>query len=104
MALEYDQYIDQGTTFSSVITVNGADLSSAIITAQMRKSFTSDEYTEFVIVPIDLVNGKFLITLDSYATSYIKSGRYVYDVIYRIEDKVVRIMQGILTINPMVSS
>lgn len=103
MALDYDQYIDQGTTFSSAITVNGVDLSDATISAQLRKNYNSTEYSDFEIIPIDLANGEFAISLSANITSSIKSGRFVYDVLYSINGIAIRIVQGIVTIKPQVT-
>jgi len=108
MAQIQNIYIDQGTTFSLSINVsdqNGdpKDLSDYTAAAQMRKSYytnTSIDFTADVSLPLD---GEVTISLTAEETSAIKAGRYVYDIEISNESETLRVLEGIVVINPEVT-
>lgn len=108
MAQIQNIYIDQGTTFSLSIIVsdqNGdpKDLSDYTAAAQMRKSYytsTSIDFTADVTLPED---GEVTISLTAEETSAIKAGRYVYDIEISSELETLRVLEGIVVINPEVT-
>lgn len=108
MAQIQNIYIDQGTTFSLSVIVsdqNGdpKDLSDYTAAAQMRKSYytnTSIEFTADISLPLD---GEVTISLTATQTSAIKAGRYVYDIEIANEDETLRVLEGIVVINPEVT-
>ena len=108
MAQIQNIYIDQGTTFSLSLVVNDQngdpkDLSEYTAAAQMRKSYyttTSTNFTAAVSLPED---GEVTISLTATQTSAIKAGRYVYDIEITGEDETVRVLEGIVVINPEVT-
>lgn len=60
------------------------DLTGAVITSQIRKTYTAEAVEgAFDIEPDDLAAGSFFIVLDEAASNEIPSGRHVFDV--RIE-------------------
>lgn len=108
MAQIQNIYIDQGTTFSLSLVVNDQsgdpkDLSDYTVAAQMRKSYytnTSINFTSEVSLPLD---GEVTISLTAVQTSAIKAGRYVYDIEITGEDETLRVLEGIVVINPEVT-
>ena len=108
MATISNLYIDQGTSFSSIIDVHNDDgsafdLTGYTILAQIRKTYTSTTAINFTSSSPGV--GQIEISLDDSVTKTIKAGRYVYDVIVSNTDlsNTLRIAEGILTINPGVS-
>lgn len=108
MAQVQNLYIDQGTTFSLSITVNDQngdpkDLSDYTAAAQMRKSYytnTAIDFTADVTLPED---GEVTIGLTADETTAIKAGRYVYDIEISSDLETVRVLEGIVVINPEVT-
>jgi hypothetical protein len=108
MAQVQNLYIDQGTTFSLSIIVsdqNGdpKDLSDYTAAAQMRKSYytnTAIDFTADVTLPDD---GEVTISLTATETSAIKAGRYVYDIEISSSEETVRVLEGIVVVNPEVT-
>ena len=108
MAQIQNIYIDQGTTFSLSIGVNDQngdpkDLSDYTAAAQMRRSYytnTSIDFTAEVSLPLD---GEVTISLTAAQTTAIKAGRYVYDIEIESEEETVRVLEGIVVINPEVT-
>ena len=108
MAQIQNIYIDQGTTFSLSLVVNDQngdlkDLSDYTVAAQMRKSYytnTSISFTAAVSLPAE---GEVTISLTAVQTSAIKAGRYVYDIEITGESETLRVLEGIIVINPEVT-
>lgn len=108
MAQIQNIYIDQGTTFSLSLAVNdqsGAlkNLTGYTVAAQMRKSYyttTSTNFTATVSLPLD---GEVTISLTAVQTSAIQAGRYVYDIEITGAGETLRVLEGIVVINPEVT-
>jgi hypothetical protein len=108
MAQIQNIYIDQGTTFSLSLVVNDQngdlkDLSDYTAAAQMRKSYytnTSINFTAEISLPED---GEVTISLTAVQTSAIKAGRYVYDIEITGDGETLRVLEGIVVINPEVT-
>lgn len=108
MAQIQNIYIDQGTTFSLSLVVNDQngdpkDLSDYTVAAQLRKSYytnTSINFTAAVSLPED---GEVTISLTAIQTSAIKAGRYVYDIEITGDGETLRVLEGIVVINPEVT-
>lgn len=108
MAQVQNIYIDQGTTFSFTIAVSDQygdlkDLSDYTAASQMRKSFytnTAIDFTTEVSSPLD---GEVTISLTAEETSAIKAGRYVYDIEINSTEETVRVLEGIVVVNPEVT-
>ena len=108
MATIQNLYIDQGTTFSlSVIVgdINGdpKNLTNYTAAAQMRKSYYTNTAIDFntnITLPLD---GEVTISLSAEETSAIKAGRYVYDIELTGENETLRVLEGIVVINPEVT-
>lgn len=108
MAQVQNIYIDQGTTFSFTIAVSdqfgdAKDLTDYTAASQMRKSFytnTAIDFTTEVSSPLD---GEVTISLTAEETSAIKAGRYVYDIEINSTEETVRVLEGIVVVNPEVT-
>lgn len=98
--------IDQGTTFTQVISLTGSDdiaVNTDVYTArgQIRKHYLSNTSVSFTTT---LANGDLTLSLTSTQTANIVAGRYVYDVeLVDSSNNVTRLMEGIITITPEVS-
>jgi hypothetical protein len=108
MAQIQNIYIDQGTTFSLSLVVNDQsgdlkDLTDYTVAAQMRRSYytnTAINFTAAVSLPED---GEVTISLTAVQTSAIKAGRYVYDIEITGDGETLRVLEGIVVINPEVT-
>ena len=108
MAQIQNIFIDQGTTFSLSLAVNDQngdlkDLTGYTAAAQMRRSYyttTSTSFTATVSLPED---GEVTISLTAVQTSAIKAGRYVYDIEITGDGETLRVLEGIVVINPEVT-
>jgi len=108
MAQIQNIYIDQGTTFSLSLAVNDQngdlkDLTGYTVAAQMRRSYytnTAINFTAAVSLPED---GEVTILLTAVQTSAIKAGRYVYDIEITGDGETLRVLEGIVVINPEVT-
>ena len=100
--------VDQGTTYSSTISVKQSDgttakdLTGYTSTAQLRKSYDSTTSTAFTIAQVD-ATGVITISLTATETAALKSGRYVYDVESASGSETLRVQEGILTVTPQVT-
>ena len=110
MAVYANLSIDQGTTFDSIISVEGTnalpfDLSSYSVRGQIRKSYTSVTYTAFSASIVDAELGQIGLALTSTQTAALKAGRYLYDVevVHSITGAVIRVLEGQVEINPRIT-
>jgi hypothetical protein len=106
MATYSNIYIDQGSTYASVIDVKDSNglpfnLTSYLSRGQIRKSYSSSNATSFA-TSINLpLEGKVGVSLTATQTRGMKPGRYVYDVeIYNSGGHVIRIAEGQVEISP----
>ncbi len=102
--------IDQGATFSSVLTLANDDNSPLDLTdhefeSQIRKSYYSTNPTANITVVVEnAANGVVRLSLDAANTANIKAGRYLYDLKMIDEaNTVIRVVEGIVTVTPQVS-
>ena len=102
--------IDQGSTFSKLITVYQTDgitlqnLTGYTVASQVRKNYTSTNYTTINATNNDPTNGVIVMSLTAAQTAALKAGRYVYDLqITAADGTVSRTIEGIITIKPEVT-
>ena len=110
MAVYANIPIDQGTDFSSDVTVEGSDgivfnLTGYTARGQIRKSYASTTSVPFVASINTPSNGKITISLTSATTAAMKPGRYVYDIeiVQTGTNKVTRVVEGQVEVNPRVT-
>lgn len=106
MAAYSNIYIDQGSTYASVIDVKDSNgmpfnLSGYTSRGQIRKSYSSSTAINFA-TSINLpTQGKVGISLTAAQTRAMKSGRYIYDVeIFNTGGHVIRVAEGQVEISP----
>ena len=111
MAAKANIVVDQGTDFSTTITVrdtDGAvkDLSGHVGYGQIRKHYTSTTAVDFTIeFQTPRSGGQVTLKLSRAQTSNMEAGRYVYDV--ELTDSIdirTRLVEGILTVTPQVTA
>lgn len=112
--------IDQGADFRFDVEVldigdHPIDLSDAFIVGQIRRTVSSRHIEAvFTVVPTDLSIGQFAIVLSAADTAALKCDpshsahrvitQFAYDIeIHYANNKVSRIMQGILSVSPEVT-
>lgn len=108
MATKSNLVIDQGTTFSTDLSLtdeNGDALQLAGYTAnsQIRKWYTSANPAAVFTTTINSNAGTITLSLSANQTSNLVSGRYVYDVEVTDGATVSRIVEGIVTVTPQVT-
>lgn len=96
--------IDQGSDFSTIITLESDDGSATNLTgytiySQFRKSYNSTIGYSFQCQIESAIDGQFSLSLPGVQSSQIKPGRYLYDVEIYNSGKKARVVEGILTIN-----
>lgn len=112
MAAGYqDQYLEQGTTFTSQMTlddVNGRpyDLSEFSVRSEAKRSYYSANATIVFNAEIyDANNGIIRISANAATTSNVPAGKLVYDVII-VENEtgvVTRVLEGQIFVSPAVT-
>lgn len=109
MATKANLVIDQGSTYSTTLTLtdedgDALDLTNNIAQAQIRKSYSSLTYTSFT-ASVNVAAGEVLLSLTAAETANMVAGRYVYDVELTdtIANSVTRIVEGIVTVTPQVT-
>jgi hypothetical protein len=108
MAIYANLTVDQGSDFSSVVTVTDSDdqlvdLTNYTRVGQIRKTYTSSTAVDFVITSNTPTNGELTITLTAAQTASMKPGRYVYDVEIVSGGVVTRVVEGQLEVTPRVT-
>jgi hypothetical protein len=106
MATKANINIDQGTTFTTSVSLTDEsgsplDLTAYTANAQIRKWYTSSNSVSF---NTELVDGNIVLSLNANTSALLVAGRYVYDVIVRDgSNNVTRVVEGIVTVNPRVT-
>jgi hypothetical protein len=103
--------IDAGTDFQLTLDLaeddgTPIDCTGSTFNSQIKYSYYTSNVTAYLMVtPIDAANGTTLLSIDAANTANIPPGRYVYDI--RRTDPVgivSRIIEGIVTVTPQVTS
>lgn len=101
--------IEQGASFSTVITVNEASgaaqsLVNYTVQSQLRKSYYSSTANNFTATITDAANGTITVTMTAANTANLTPGRMVYDLLITSPTNVkTRVVEGIATILPSVT-
>lgn len=111
MAEYVEFYIDQGTDFSTYITLNDDDtnmpqnVDGTIVTGQLRRSLVSANATETFLCQVsDSANGEISVSLAAANTANLKPGNYFYDI--RVTNgggSVTRLIEGIIIVTPAIT-
>jgi hypothetical protein len=108
MATKANLVIDQGTTFSTDLTLtdeNGdaLNLNGYSANSQVRKWYTSSNAAAVFSTSINVVSSIVTLSLTANQTSNLVAGRYVYDVELNDGSTTSRIVEGIITVTPQVT-
>jgi hypothetical protein len=111
MSAAYQElFLEQGTTFTTNITLDDIDgvpfdLTGVTAKSQIRKSYYSANTTaEFSVIINTPSDGTILLLLDAPTTANIAAGRYVYDVAIKdTANTVTRVLEGIVNVIPQVT-
>ena len=109
MAAKANITIDQGTTFSTYLSLN--DISGSVIDltgytayGQIRKWYTSNSYITFNVSIPEPTTGYITVNLDANTTASMDAGRYVYDIeTIDSANAITRVIEGIVTVTPEVT-
>lgn len=110
MAAYQDQFINQGETFTTQITLDdsnsvGYNLSSFSVNSQAKKSYYSDNVVlQFNSTIYDAANGIIQLSANSATTANLPAGKLVYDVILTDNSQnVTRVLEGVIHVSPGVT-
>ena len=109
MAIYANLVVDQGSDFSSFITLEdtaGAtvDLTGYSAAGMVRRTYKSSTAVSFTTSIPDPSSGEIKIQLSAAQTTAMKAGRYVYDLeITSSGGAVSRVVEGQLEVNPGVT-
>lgn len=110
MATISNLYIDQGTTFSTVVDLQNQDgtvmdLGGYSVASQMRKSYQSSSFTPFVASVENPTAGQIKLVLAADTSSAMKAGRYLYDVEITnlLSGEKFRVLEGIAILTPEIT-
>lgn len=108
MAIYANLTVDQGSDFSSVVTVSNSDgalvdLTGYTYRGQIRKTYSSSTAVDFTVTANTPTNGELTITLTAAQTGAMKAGRFVYDVEIELANVVTRVVEGQLEVTPRVT-
>ena len=108
MATKANLVIDQGTTFTTDLTMTDEEGSPLNLTgytanSQIRKWYTSSNATATFTTSINGNSGIITLSLTANQTGTMTAGRYVYDVEINDGAIISRIVEGIVTVTPQVT-
>ena len=108
MASKANITIDQGTTFSTDLTLtdefgDNLDLTGYTANSQMRKWYTSSTAAATFTTAINVASAAVTLSLTPTQTANIVFGRYVYDVEITNGTTTSRIVEGVVTVTPQVT-
>lgn len=102
--------VDQGSDFTLDLGIKNDDgtpknLVGYTFSSSIKKSYFSKTNTAvFLINTSQASTGNIVLSMNAATTSNIKSGRYLFDIKQKDTDnKIERVAEGIITINPQVT-
>jgi len=103
-------YVEQGTTFTTNITLDDVygnlyNLTSTTVAGTIRKSYYSANAITTFTTSIDVPTATINLSLSANTTANIAPGRYVYDTVITDNGSNLktRILEGILEVSPDVT-
>lgn len=110
MAVVSNLYVDQGSDYTSIVTVISAsgaplDLTDFVAKSQMRKSYSSSQVFTFTTEIYDALTGRIKIYLNAEQSAAIPAGRWLYDVEITQASSGVkkRVVEGVVTVTPQIT-
>jgi hypothetical protein len=102
-------FIDQGSDYSSIVTVTATNgqplnLTGFTVASQIRKSYSSSIAYNFQSSVLSAPTGKVRLQLSASASEAIPPGRYLYDLeITSPTGAKNRVVEGIVTVSPQIT-
>ena len=103
--------VDQGTTFTSDVTVKDAngnpfDLTGYSARAKLAKGYQSTKTRQDFTTTIasDATSGVVTLSLTATQTTALDDTRYVYDLEIQTGDVVTRVIEGLISVRPQVTT
>jgi hypothetical protein len=109
MATITNLYIDQGSTFNSIVTLKNQDgtpmnLTGFTVKSQFRKSYKSSQAFTFTASVFDATTGRIRLQLPANTSSAVRAGRYLFDIeITSPSSEKYRALEGIVVISPEIT-
>jgi hypothetical protein len=110
MATIVNLYMDQGSEYSSILTLTGANGTPLVLTgytvhSQMRKSYYSSKFYAFTCTVEDATAGKIKLAMSSTVNDNISGGRWLYDIEIVNTDTGTkkRVVEGIVIVAPQIT-
>ena len=109
MATISNLVIDQGTTFSSIISLTNQDgtpmnLTGHTVKSQFRKSYQSSSATNFTASIYNATAGQIRLQLTPSDTSSLQAGRYLYDIeLTNPSSEKIRALEGLVILTPEIT-
>lgn len=109
MATISNLFIDQGSDFSAIVTLNNQDgtpinLTNYTVKSQFRKSYQSSVAVNFTVSIYNAAQGKIRLQLPASASSEVQPGRYLYDVeITSPINERKRALEGVVILTPEIT-
>ena len=109
MATISNLVVDQGTTFSSIITITNQDgtpmdLTDYTVKSQFRKSYQSSTAINFTASIYDAGAGEVRLQLAPADTTGVRAGRYLYDIeLTSPSNEKIRALEGLVILTPEIT-
>lgn len=108
MAAYVELEVEQYANFSTSINVEDdqgdfINLSGYSVSSEFKKSPYSSTYYEFNTEIGDYANGEIIISMHPEVSANIMPGKYMYDAIVTLGNNTIRVVEGIVEIQPGIS-
>lgn len=109
MAAISNIYLDAGSDYSNIITLDSAggaplDLTGYTVKSQMRKSYSSSTVYTFTATIFNAVAGQIQLSMTASQTEVIPPGRWLYDVeITSSTGARRRVVEGLVIVTPQIT-
>ncbi|NBS35631.1 MAG: hypothetical protein EBS82_07360 [Methylocystaceae bacterium] len=112
MAEYVELYIDQGSDFSTTVSLNDdstnlpQNVTGSIVTSSLRRSLLSpNASSNLTCTLIDAANGEFILSMTAANTAILRPGSYLFDVkVYdTLSATTSRLIEGVMFVTPSVT-
>lgn len=109
MAVVSNIYIDAGSDYTNIITIDSAggppmNLTGYTVRSQIRKSYSSSTFYNFTASVLDAAAGQIRLTMTAAQTELIPPGRWLYDVeITSSTGARNRVVEGLVIVTPQIT-
>lgn len=109
MAIVSNIYIDAGSDYTNIITIDSAggpplNLTDYTVRSQIRKSYSSSTAYNFTASVLNAAEGQIRLTMTAAQTELIPPGRWLYDVeITSPSGARNRVVEGLVIVTPQIT-